>query len=75
MNQSRRRFLVCAGLAVAAGGVIGAPRTPFAAFRHRLVPPHERAYGLIEYIDDRQLREFLACNAVPDASSYRAQPG
>ena len=74
MIQTRRRFLVCAGLAAAVGAGI-ARRKPAAAARHRLAPPEERAYGLIEDIDDRQLGEYLALVTAPPASSYRARPG
>jgi len=74
MIQSRRRFLVCAGLAVA-GGTLSRRSAPRRARRHP-VPPHERAYGLIEDIDDRQLGEFVAGTAaVPGDPSYRARPG
>lgn len=75
MIQTRRRFLVCAGLAVAAGSAIAARRAAVATSRHRLMPPHQRTYGLIEDIDDRQFGEFLAHHAAPEASSYRAPPG
>jgi hypothetical protein len=74
MIQTRRRFLMCAGLAAAVGAGI-ARREPAAAARHRLAPPEERAYGLIEDIDDRQLGEYLALGTAPPASSYRARPG
>lgn len=63
MIQSRRRFLVCVGIAVAGGATIS-DRGEVAGVRRRLEHPHDRAYGLIEDIDDRQLGEFLARNGV-----------
>jgi hypothetical protein len=77
MIQSRRRFLVCAGLAVAAAGAVVGRGAQVSASRRRLGLPHERAYGLIEDIGDRQLGEFVAHSAPPEAppANCRAQPG
>ena len=78
MILSRRRFLACACLGVAAGVAFVSHREPVGALRRRRGAPHERAYGLIEDIDDRQLREFLADTTAspgPAASNFRARPG
>jgi len=65
--MTRARFLLCAAIAIAAGGAAWAPAGQRGAHRPRIVPPHERAYGLIEAIGDRQLGEFVARNAATPA--------
>jgi len=78
MIESRRRFLACSGIAVAAIALAGAviPRPDLANTRRRIRQPHDRAYGFVEDIDDRQLGEFLARAESPsEPASSCERPG
>jgi hypothetical protein len=74
MISSRRRWLLCAALAAATLGVDFPTRAEPAASRRRNPHPGERSYGLIEDLEDRQQREFLARNAPPHAPNCRVRP-
>lgn len=75
MIPSRRRLLLGVALATALLGARLSRRAGSALGRRHDLRRNERPYGLIEDIDERQLREFVAQAPGAEAPNCRARPG